>query len=102
MKSYQQFMEQVSATRKGRALGGISSSDRPQATKAVSSGGAGQRGGMTMTPVTGLGRDYKGDKDKVKKTYDAQVKSDRRAAAKERSASGEDKLSRLIKSVQKG
>jgi hypothetical protein len=101
MLTYQQFMEEVSASRKGRALGGISSSDRPQATKAVSSGGAGQRGGMTMTPVTGLGRDYKGDKDKAKKSYDIQAKADRRAAAKERAASGEDRLSKLIRSVQK-
>ena len=50
----------------------------------MGSGGAGQRGGMTMTPVTSLGRNYKGDKDKVKKKYDAQVKKDRKAAALDR------------------
>ncbi len=61
MKTFQEFLDEaVSATRKGRALGSISKSDRPQATKAMGSGGAGQRGGMTMTPVTSLGRDYKG------------------------------------------
>ena len=37
-----------------------------------------------MTPVTGLGRDFKGDKDKIKKEYDAQVKKDRKAAALDR------------------
>ena len=45
----------LSATRKGRALGNLSQIDRPQATKCVSGGGAGNRGGFTMTRVTGLG-----------------------------------------------
>ena len=67
MKTFQQIQEAISATRKGRALGSIAGTDRPQATKAMGSGGSGQRGGMTMTPVTSLGRDYKGDKVKVKK-----------------------------------
>jgi hypothetical protein len=85
MKTFQEFLdESVSATRKGRALGSISKSDRPQATKAMGSGGAGQRGGMTMTPVTSLGRDYKGNKTTVKKKYDKQVKKDRKAAALDR------------------
>tara|TARA_R100001443_G_C3357788_1_gene178365 strand:- start:1346 stop:1615 length:270 start_codon:yes stop_codon:yes gene_type:complete len=84
MKTFYQFQEAISATRKGRALGSISAADRPQATKAMGSGGSGQRGGMTMTPVTSLGRDYKGDKVKVKKVYDAQVKKDRKAAALDR------------------
>ena len=85
MKTFQEFLDEaVSATRKGRALGSISKSDRPQATKAMGSGGAGQRGGMTMTPVTSLGRDYKGNKTTVKKKYDKQVKKDRKAAALDR------------------
>jgi len=85
MKTFQEFLDEaVSATRKGRALGSISKSDRPQATKAMGSGGAGQRGGMTMTPVTSLGRDYKGNKTTVKKKYDAQVKKDRKAAGLDR------------------
>ena len=84
MKTFHQFQEAISATRKGRALGSISAADRPQATKAMGSGGSGQRGGMTMPPVTSLGRDYKGDKVKVKKVYDAQVKKDRKAAALDR------------------
>ena len=84
MKTFQQFQEAISATRKGRALGYIAGTDRPQATKAMGSGGSGQRGGMTMTPVTSLGRDYKGDKVKVKKEYDAQVKKDRKSAALDR------------------
>jgi len=85
MKTFQEFLDEaVSATRKGRALGSISKSDRPQATKAMGSGGAGQRGGMTMTPVTSLGRDYKGNKTTVKKKYDKQIKKDRKAAALDR------------------
>ena len=84
MKTFQQFQEAISATRKGRALGSIAGTDRPQATKAMGSGGSGQRGGMTMTPVTSLGRDYKGDKIKVKKVYDAQGKKDSKAAALDR------------------
>ena len=84
MKSFKQFQEQISATRKGRALGRMGSSDNPQATKAMSSGGSGERGGMTMTPVTGLGRNFKGDKDKIKKEYDAQVKKDRKLATLDR------------------
>ena len=84
MKTFHQFQEAISATRKGRSLGSISAADRPLATKAMGSGGSGQRGGMTMTPVTSLGRDYKGGKIKVKKVYDAQVKKDRKAAALDR------------------
>ncbi|WP_345906813.1 hypothetical protein [Hyphomonas sp. TMED31] len=84
MKSFKQFQEEINATRKGRALGNMGTPDRPQATKAMSSGGSGQRGGMTMTPVTGLGRNFKRDKDKIKKEYDAQVKKDRKSAALDR------------------
>jgi hypothetical protein len=84
MKTFQEFLEAVSATRKGRALGRISKGDLPQASKAMGTGGSGQRGGMTMTRVTGLGRGYKGDKDKVKRKYDVQVKKDRRSAALDR------------------
>ena len=50
----------------------------------MGSGGSGKGGGMSMTRVTSLGRDYKGDKVKVKKEYDAQVKKDRKAAALDR------------------
>ena len=60
--------------------------------------GSGRMG--TLNPVKSLGRDYKGDKDKVSSEYKKQVKADRKAAAKERSASGEDRLSKLIKSVR--
>ena len=84
MKSFKQFQEEINATRKGRALGNMGTPDRPQATKAMSSGGSGQRGGMTMTPVTGLGRNFKRDKDKIKKEYDAQVKKDRKSDALDR------------------
>tara|TARA_Y100001963_G_scaffold69757_1_gene97128 strand:+ start:1198 stop:1467 length:270 start_codon:yes stop_codon:yes gene_type:complete len=84
MKTFQEFLEAVSATRKGRALGKISKGDLPQASKAMGTGGSGQRGGMTLTPVTSLGRDYKGNKTTVKRKYDKQVKKDRKAAALDR------------------
>ena len=58
MKTFQEFLVAVSATRRGRALGKISKGDLPQASKAMGTGGSGQRGGMTLTPVTSLGRDY--------------------------------------------
>jgi|TARA_B100000131_G_scaffold173794_1_gene167892 DnaJ-domain-containing protein 1 len=84
MKTFQEFLEAVSATRRGRALGKISKGDLPQASKAMGTGGSGQRGGMTLTPVTSLGRDYKGNKTTVKRKYDKQVKKDRKAAALDR------------------
>ena len=84
MKTFQEFLEAVSATRKGRALGKISKGDLPQASIAMGTGGSGQRGGMTLTPVTSLGRDYKGNKTTVKRKYDKQVKKDRKAAALDR------------------
>jgi len=105
MKTYQEFMEQVSATRSGRALGKMSSSDRPQSTKAMSSGGSGQRGGMTMTPVTSIGgnKTFKNNPDgddMVKSMYDEKTKSDRKSAAKERSKY--NKLRSSIVSIKKG
>jgi hypothetical protein len=58
--------------------------------------------GMTMTPAKGLGASKpKGDDIKRKARYDDQVKKDRRAAAKERESSGEDRLGKLIRSIQK-
>ena len=47
-----------------------------------SAGGSGR--GMTLTPVTGLGRQWVGDKDANRQAYAAQVKADRRAAARDR------------------
>jgi hypothetical protein len=86
----------------GKAIGGVKSTDvnAMGGAATVSSGR-----GMTLTKAGGLGKDKaiknnpKAD-DLVKKHYDAQAKADRRAAAKERSASGEDKVSRLIRSVR--
>ena len=80
MKSFKQFQEEISATRKGRALGNMGTPDRPQATKAMSSGGSGQRGGMTMTPVTGLGRQKSTknnpDADDMRNTMYNKIKQD--------------------------
>ncbi len=76
----------LSATRKGRALGNLSQIDRPQATKCVSGGGAGNRGGFTMTRVTGLGACMVQDLDQVIVRAKAQYKADRRAMVLEGSA----------------
>lgn len=86
-----------------KALGKTSSSDEnPRGAAARASSG----GGMTLTKAAGLGKskDIKNNPaadDLKKKYYDAQAKADRRAAAKERAESGEDKVSRLIRSIQK-
>jgi hypothetical protein len=52
-------------------------------------------GGWTGTPQTGLGRNYKGDKAKVKKNADSQYKADRKAAALERRREGSAKPTKL-------
>lgn len=62
--------------------------------------------GMTMTPAKGLGASKStannpAADDLRKKYYDNQAKADRRAAAKDRAASGEDRVGKLIRSVQK-
>ena len=49
-----------------------------------SAGGSGR--GMTLTPVTGLGRQWVGDKDAIRQAYAAQVRADRIAAARDRRA----------------
>lgn len=82
-----------------QAMGSVKSSDQnPKgAAVRVSSGR-----GMTMTPARGLGASKLSGDDKARAARQAsQAKDDRRAAAKERAASGEDRLSKLIRSVQK-
>jgi hypothetical protein len=87
----------------GRAMGSVSSSDtNPKGAAVRASSGS----GMTMTKAAGLGKSKStannpAADDLRKKYFDSQAKADRRAAAKERAASGEDKLSKLIRSVQK-
>jgi len=87
----------------GRAMGNVSSSDtNPKGAAVRASSGS----GMTMTKAGGLGKSKStannpAADDLRKKYYDSQAKADRRAAAKERAASGDDKLSKLIRSVQK-
>tara|TARA_Y100000746_G_scaffold160441_1_gene137933 strand:- start:267 stop:527 length:261 start_codon:yes stop_codon:yes gene_type:complete len=76
----------LSATRKGRALGRVSQVDRPQASKAMGGGGAGSKGGMTLTRVTGLGACMVQDLDEVIVRAKAQYKADRRAMVLEGSA----------------
>lgn len=86
-----------------RAVGKARSTDQnPNGAGARVSSGR----GMTMTKAGGLGKgktfknNPDGD-DMVKSQYDAQAKADRRAAAKERAADGGDRVSNLIRSVQK-
>jgi len=82
-----------------QAMGSVRSGDQnPKgAAVRVSSGR-----GMTMTPARGLGASKPaGDDAKRAARQAAQAKADRIAAAKDRAKSGEDRLGRLIKSVQK-
>jgi len=84
----------------GRALGkaGSESDDNPKGAAVRASSGR----GMTMTPARGLGASKpEGSDEERRKKHADQVRSDRRAAARERSEAGEDRLGRLIRSVQK-
>ena len=58
-----------------------------------SAGGSGR--GMTLTPVTGLGRQWLGDKTAVAARAAAQHRADRRAAARERLLMGAEAHSPL-------
>ena len=67
-----------------KAIGNLGSgADGVKGSMAVNSAG-GRGRGMTLTPVTGLGRQWLGDKDAIRQTYAAQVRADRRAAAADR------------------
>ncbi len=84
----------------GRALGraGRDGDDNPRGAAVRASSGR----GMTMTPARGLGASKpEGSDEERRKKHADQVRSDRRAAARERSETGEDRLGRLIRSVQK-
>lgn len=86
----------------GRAMGSVSSSDmNPKGAAVRASSGS----GMTMTKAGGLGKSKStannpAADDLRKKYFDKQAKADRRAAARERAESGEDRVGRLIRSVQ--
>jgi hypothetical protein len=57
--------------------------------------------GSTMTPARGLGASKpKGDDEERSNRQKEQAKKDRRAAARDRAEEGEDRLSRLVRSVQ--
>jgi len=81
-----------------RALGSAGSDDdNPKGAKVRVSSGR----GMTMTPARGLGASKpEGDDKKRAARQAAQAKKDRRAAARDRAEEGEDRLSRLVRSVQ--
>jgi len=67
-----------------KAIGNLGSgADGVKGSMAVNSAGGSGRG-MTLTPVTGLGRQWVGDKDANRQTYALQVRADRRAAAADR------------------
>ena len=67
-----------------KAIGNLGSgADGVKGSMAVNSAGGSGRG-MTLTPVTGLGRQWVGDKDAIRQIYAAQVRADRRAAAADR------------------
>ena len=54
-----------------------------------------------MTPARGLGASKpKGDDEERSNRQKEQAKKDRRAAARDRAEEGEDRLSRLVRSVQ--
>lgn len=81
-----------------RAIGRTRSTDaNPRgAAVRVSSGR-----GSTMTPARGLGASKpKGDDEERSSRQKEQAKKDRRAAARDRAEEGEDRLSRLVRSVQ--
>ena len=81
-----------------RAIGRTRSTDtNPRgAAVRVSSGR-----GSTMTPARGLGASKpKGDDEERSSRQQEQAKKDRSAAARDRAKEGEDRLSRLVRSVQ--
>jgi hypothetical protein len=68
---------------RGAALGSMADSDT-SAGGASHAVGAGK--GLTITRVTGLGRQWVGDKDANAARFAAQARADRRAAARDRLA----------------
>jgi len=98
MEAYIEVCGSVSVE-EGRALGkaGRDDDNNPRGAAVRASSGR----GMTMTPARGLGASKpKGDDKKRAAKQAAQAKEDRRAAAKDRAAEGEDRLSKLVRSVQ--
>jgi hypothetical protein len=95
LNSYEPEGEMVD---EARAIGRTRSTDaNPRgAAVRVSSGR-----GSTMTPARGLGASkLKGDDEERSNRQKEQAKKDRRAAARDRAEEGEDRLSRLVRSVQ--
>jgi len=69
-----------------KAIGGLGNgADGVKGSMACNSAGGSGRG-MTITPVTGLGRQWIGNKDAVRNSYAMQVRADRIAAARDRNA----------------
>lgn len=81
-----------------KAMGSVKSSDQnPKGAGVRVSSGR----GMTMTPAKGLGASKPAGDDRARaQRQKDQAKADRIAAAKDRAASGEDRLSKLVRSVQ--
>lgn len=84
----QMYDESVSATRKGTAKGHIGQ-DQLQGAGRMGTAGSGRA--FNLNPVTGLGRGYKGDKDKVAANYKKVKAQDK---AKDRGISSSDRKER--------
>ena len=98
MKQYNSYEPEGEMVDEARAIGRTRSTDtNPRgAAVRVSSGR-----GSTMTPATGLGASKPtGDDEERSSRQKEQAKKDRRAAARDRAEEGEDRLSRLVRSVQ--
>ena len=67
-----------------RTTGQLSSGNGALKGTCPVNGGAGSGRAFTITPQTGLGRQWVGDKDANAKRFAAQAKADRRAAAMDR------------------
>ena len=74
-------MQRNSQHGRGYAVGSVCGSDSQSASHAVGSGK-----GLTITTVTGMGRQWTGDKNANARRFAAQVKADRKAAALDRLA----------------
>ena len=98
MKQYNSYEPEGEMVDEARAIGRTRSTDtNPRgAAVRVSSGR-----GSTMTPARGLGASKpKGDDEERSSRQQEQAKKDRSAAARDRAKEGEDRLSRLVRSVQ--
>ena len=98
MKQYNSYESEGEMVDEARAIGRTRSTDaNPRGAAVRLSSGR----GSTMTPARGLGASKpEGDDEERSSRQKEQAKKDRRAAAIDRAEEGEDRLSRLVRSVQ--